>query len=114
MNPINVDSSWMMPITKYLEEGTLLTDPVEARKLRVRSTRFVLIQGILYKKGFSLPYLRFLDKPEAEYVMREVHERICGNHLGAHSLVHKLVRAGYYWPMMQKDAISYTRACDKC
>uniref|UniRef100_A0A2N9GAF1 Integrase zinc-binding domain-containing protein n=1 Tax=Fagus sylvatica TaxID=28930 RepID=A0A2N9GAF1_FAGSY len=29
-------------------------------------------------------------------------------------LVHKLVRAGYYWPTMQKDAISYTRACDKC
>jgi hypothetical protein len=43
MNPINVDNSWMTPITKYLEEGTLLTNPVEARKLRVRSTRFVLI-----------------------------------------------------------------------
>jgi hypothetical protein len=68
----------------------------------------------LYKRGFSLPYLHCLDKPEAEYVMREVHEGICGNHSGARSLVHKLVRAGYYWPMMQKDAISYTRACDKC
>ena len=32
-----------------------------------------------------------LDKAEAEYVMRKVHEGICGNHLGAHSLVHKLV-----------------------
>ena len=46
--------------------------------------------------------------------MREVHEGICGNHSGAHSLVHKLVRAGYYWPTMQKDATSYTRACEKC
>ena len=46
--------------------------------------------------------------------MREVHEGIYGNHSGARSLVHKLVRAGYYWPTMQKDAISYTRACDKC
>ena len=43
MNPINVNDSWMMPITKYLEEGTLPTNPVEARKLKVRSTRFVLI-----------------------------------------------------------------------
>ncbi len=104
----------MTPITKYLEEGTLPTDVVEARKLKVRSTRFVLIQGILYKRGFSLSYLCCLDKPEAEYVIKEVHEGICGNHSGARSLVHKLVRAGYYWPMMQKDTISYTRACDKC
>uniref|UniRef100_A0A2N9GYK5 Reverse transcriptase domain-containing protein n=1 Tax=Fagus sylvatica TaxID=28930 RepID=A0A2N9GYK5_FAGSY len=53
-------------------------------------------------------------KAEADYVMREVHEGICGNHSGARSLVHKLVRAGYYWPTMQKDAVSYVRACDKC
>ena len=104
----------MTPITKFLEEGTLPTVLVEARKLKVRAARFVLIQGILYKRGFSLPHLRCLDKPEAEYVMREVHEGICGNHSGARSLVHKLVRAGYYWSTMQKDAISYTHACDKC
>ncbi len=46
--------------------------------------------------------------------MREVHKGICGNHSGARSLVSKLVRAGYYWPTMQKDALSYTRTCDRC
>ena len=51
---------------------------------------------------------------EADYVIREVHEGICGNHSGSRSLVHKLVRAGYYWPTMQKDAEAYVRACDKC
>ena len=82
MNPIDVNNSWMTPITKYLEEGTLPTNLVEARKLKVRSARFILIQGILYKRGFSLLYLRCLDKPKAEYVMREVHEGVCGNHSG--------------------------------
>jgi hypothetical protein len=114
MSPIDVSNSWMTPITECLEEGTLPTDPVEARKLKVCSARFVLIHGVLYKRGFSFPYLHCLDKPEAEYVMREVHEGICGNHSRARSLVHKLVRAGYYWPTMQKDATSYTRVCDKC
>uniref|UniRef100_A0A2N9FW18 Uncharacterized protein n=1 Tax=Fagus sylvatica TaxID=28930 RepID=A0A2N9FW18_FAGSY len=114
LSPINVSDSWMTPIINYLEDETLPTDPVEARKLKVRCTRFALIQGILYKRSFSLPYLRCLDKAEADYVMREVHEGICGNHSGARSLVHKLVRAGYYWPTMQKDAVSYVRACDKC
>ena len=37
---------------------------------------------------------------EADYVMREVHEGICGNHLGSRLLVHKLIRAGYYWLTM--------------
>uniref|UniRef100_A0A2N9GWC8 Uncharacterized protein n=1 Tax=Fagus sylvatica TaxID=28930 RepID=A0A2N9GWC8_FAGSY len=114
LSPINVSNSWMTPIINYLEDETLPTDPVEARKLKVRCTRFALIQGILYKRGFSLPYLRCLDKAEADYVMREVHEGICGNHSGARSLVHKLIRAGYYWPTMQKDVVSYVRACDKC
>ena len=114
VNPIDISNSWMTPITNYLKEETLPSDPVEARKLKIRSIRFVLIQDVLYKRGFSLPYLRCLDKVEAEYVMREIHEGICGNHSRACSLVHKLVRAGYYWPTMQKDAISYTRACDRC
>uniref|UniRef100_A0A2N9GKA7 Integrase catalytic domain-containing protein n=1 Tax=Fagus sylvatica TaxID=28930 RepID=A0A2N9GKA7_FAGSY len=114
MSPVDVSNSWMTPIVNYLEDETFPLDPVETRKLKIRSARFTLMQGVLYKRGFSLTYLRCLDKAEANYVMREVHEGICGNHSGAHSLVHKLVRAGYYWPTMQKDAISYTRACDKC
>ena len=66
-----------------------------------------MIKDVLYKRGFSRPYLRCLGTEEADYIIREVHEGICGNHLGSRSLVHKLVRAGYYWPTMQKDA-------DKC
>ena len=51
---------------------------------------------VLYKRGLSHPYLRYLILEEADYVMREVHEGICGNYLGARSLVHKLMQAGYY------------------
>ena len=96
VSPIDVSNSWITLITNYLEERTLPSDPFKARKLNARSARFALIQRILYKRSFSLPYLRCLDKTEAEYVMREVHEGICGNHSRARSLVHKLVRVGYY------------------
>ena len=44
--------------------------------------------------------------------MREVHEGIYGNHSGLRSLVHKLVRVGYYWPTMQKDAKAYVKTYD--
>ena len=85
-----------------------------ARKLKVQAVRFVLIKDVLYKRGFSCPHLRCLIPDEADCVMQTVHEEVCGNHSKSRSLVHKLIRAGYYWPTMQKDAIAYVKACDKC
>ena len=94
--------------------GVLPNGKKAARKLKVQATRFVLIKDVLYKRGFSRPYLRCLGNEEADYVMREVHEGICENHSRSRSLVHKLVRAEYYWPTMQKDAEAYVKTCDKC
>lgn len=51
-----------------------------------------------------MPNLRCLSADEADYVMREVHEGICENHSERRTVVHKLVRAGYYWPTMQNDS----------
>ena len=98
----------------YLKTGMLPDGNDAARKLKVQASQFVLIKDVLYKRGFSRPYLRCLCHKEADYVIREVHEGICGNHSGARSLVHKLIRAGYYWLTMMKDAQTYVKACDKC
>jgi hypothetical protein len=114
LNPIDVETSWMTPIISYLQGGILPNDRHEARRLKVRASRFVILQGILYKKGFSLPYLRCLTLAEAEYVLKEIHERICGNHSRACSLLKKIIRAGYYWPSIQMDANSFVQRCDKC
>ena len=73
-----------------------------------------MIKDVLYKRGFSCPYLRYLSPEEADYVMREVYEGIYGNNSRSQSLVHKLIRAGYYCLTMQKDAQAYVKAYDKC
>ena len=93
---IDVEEDWTTPLKEYLQSGSLPDEKDAARRLKVRASRFVLIKDALYKRGFSRPYLRCLSHGEAEYVMREVHEGICGNHSRARSLVHKLIRAGYY------------------
>ena len=111
---IGSESNWTTTITSYLKDGVLPDEKEAPRKLKVRVTRFVMIKDVLYKRSFSRPYLRCLGNEEAGYVLREVHEGICRNHLGSRSLVHKLVRAGYYWPTMQKDAEAYVKACNKC
>uniref|UniRef100_A0A2N9ERL6 Reverse transcriptase n=1 Tax=Fagus sylvatica TaxID=28930 RepID=A0A2N9ERL6_FAGSY len=114
VNSITINTTWMLPIIRYLKEGTLLADKTEAHKLRIRASRFQLLRGILYKMGFSRPHLRCLSPEEANYVIREVHEGVCGNHSGARSLAHKLTRAGYYWSFLLHDATQYVKACDKC
>ena len=86
----------MIPIVGYLKEGKLLQGRDEARKLRIKSTKYILMDDVLYKRGFSQPYLRCFAPNEANYVLREVHKGACGNHSGARLLVHKVIRVGYY------------------
>ena len=97
---IGSENNWTISLISYLKNGMLPNSKEATRKLKVWATRFVLIKDILYKRGFSRLYLRCLSSEEANYIMREVHEGICGNHSGSWSLVHKLVRVGYYWPTM--------------
>ena len=93
---IGSESNWTASLVSYLKNRVLPDGKEAARKLKVQATRFVLIREVLYKRGFSHPYLRCLGTEEADYVMREVHEGICGNYSGSRSLVHKLMQAGYY------------------
>ena len=61
-------------------------DPKEASKLRSRSARFTIHQGTLYKRGFFTPILKCIAREDTNYVLREVHEGVCGNHIGARAL----------------------------
>ena len=104
----------MTPIVLYLKDGKLPEGKDEAWKLRVRAARYVFMDEVLYKRGFSQPYLRCLAPDEANYVLREVHEGVYGNHSGAKYLIHKVICAGYYWPIVQADAKAYVKVCDQC
>ena len=95
---IGGEENWMTPIVGYLKEGKLPQGRDEARKLKIKLVKYILMDDVLYKRGFSQPYLRCLAPDEANYVLREVHEGAYGNHSGAKSLVHKVIRAGNYWP----------------
>ena len=57
-------------------------EPKQAHKIPVQAARFTLIEGHLYKRSFSGPYLRCLNHSEALYVLAELHKGVCGNHSG--------------------------------
>ena len=93
----------MDPIWDYLIDGLLPDDPKEASKVRTRSSMFTIHKGSLYKRGFFTPILKCVAGKDAVYVLREVHEGVCGNHIGTRTLVGKVLRQGYYWPTMLRD-----------
>ena len=89
ISPVMSEPSWMDPTWDYLMEGLLPNDPNEASKLRSRSSRFTIHRGTLYKRGFFTPILKCIAREDANYVLREVHEGVCGNHIRARALVGK-------------------------
>ncbi|GKU98082.1 hypothetical protein SLEP1_g11132 [Rubroshorea leprosula] len=106
--------SWTDSIVSFLRDGIVPKDRQEAMKLRKKASRYTLVDGVLYKRSFSLPLLWCLNPYEAEYALRDVHEGVCGSHVGARTLAHKVLRQGYYWPNMHKDATYFVQKCPKC
>ena len=90
----------MTPIISVFQGGHLPQDIEEARKIRKKVAMFTILNDTLYKKGFSMPYLKCVDEEEAKYVLKEIHEGVCGDHAGPKSIVSKVIRTGFFWPTM--------------
>ncbi|RDX98991.1 hypothetical protein CR513_18019, partial [Mucuna pruriens] len=104
----------MTPILDYLQERTGPEDPEKALKTAKEAAKYTILGQQLYRRGFSFPLLRCLDEEDSSYVLKEVHEGICGTHIGGRALASKVARAGYYWPTLKRDCMDYVKKCDKC
>ncbi|KAI5337268.1 hypothetical protein L3X38_016537 [Prunus dulcis] len=111
---VRYEDTWMSPIYLYLTNGTLPEDKAQARKLRYRSARYTVINDVLYKRGYTTPYLKCPTAEQGEYILREIHSGVCGDHSGSRSLAYKVFRQGYFWPTMHQDANTLVKRCDKC
>ena len=89
-------NSWMTLIVSFLQDGHLPQNVEEAKKIKKRADRFTILNDALYKRGFSMPYLKCVDEEEAEYILEEIHEGICRDHVGPRSLVSKVIQTGYF------------------
>nr|XP_009791611.1 PREDICTED: uncharacterized protein LOC104238828 [Nicotiana sylvestris] len=98
----------------YLKTGKLPSNPKESRALRIKVARFSLPEDTLYRRTFDGPLAICLGPGDTEYIFRKVHEGTCGNHSGVESLVRKIIRVGYYWIDMEKDARDFVQKCDGC
>ena len=76
------NDDWRVKIADYLRNPSRKV----TRKLRHKSTKYVLLDDQLYYKIVDGVLLKSLNQEEAKVLMGEVHEKICG----AHKSVYKM------------------------
>ncbi|XP_065033836.1 uncharacterized protein LOC135666192 [Musa acuminata AAA Group] len=109
MAPGGAPTTWVQELLRFKRDGTLPLDEVAARRLRRTHAWYAEESGRLYKRSFTHPLLRCLEPDEARTVLAETHEGVCGEHIGGRTLAHKILRQGYYWPTMCRDAKAYVQ-----
>ena len=102
---VDLGPSWMDPIIAYLRDDRLPKDKNEAHKIRLKAARFWLSHDSkLYRKSYTGPYLQCIHPSKVEDFLYEIHEGVCGSHIGRRSLAYRAISQGYGWPYIQKDA----------
>jgi len=108
------EESWMTPLRSYLADNKLPEDVNEVRKIKKNSSRYTLIDDHLFRYGFSRPLMICVGRREAFRLMTELHEGICGSHVGGRALMLRIVQGGFFWPTMKNDCIEYVRKYESC
>jgi len=76
--------------------------------------RYTLVYGILFRHGFTQPILTCVNGDECTRIMAELHEGICGSHMGGRSLASKVIRVGFLWQTVREDCVRYAQCCKQC
>lgn len=79
----------MTPIELYLDKGMLRTSNLEARKVCATNACYILIDGVLYWRGYLSPLLCYVDAKECNYLLQEIHEGIYETHEAGQYIAHK-------------------------
>ncbi|PKA59306.1 hypothetical protein AXF42_Ash001400 [Apostasia shenzhenica] len=103
--------SWMDKISRFLREGELPSDSHQARKLRVKAARFILLQGQLFRRCYSWPLAKCVREEDTKTILERIHACECGTHAAGRNLALQILRQGYYWPCLHKDAKDFSKRC---
>jgi hypothetical protein len=64
--------------------------------MEARARNYTIIEENLYKKGVVQPLLKCISQDEGKELQREIHEGMCGSHIGPRALSAKALRQGFY------------------
>eukprot|EP00253_Pinus_taeda_P013099 PITA_13099 len=67
---------------------------------------------IVDRPGLDQEIQRCIREDEIYDILKACHDGPCGGHFADKRTTHKVLRMGYYWPSLSKDAKKYVRHCD--
>ncbi|GJZ21368.1 hypothetical protein Tco_0558407 [Tanacetum coccineum] len=86
--------NWMIPIFEYLLSGLLWEDQKEARKIIIKALH--------------------TSHSQSDNIIKEVHKGSCRFNMKSRSLVVRIMKQGYYWSMMHRDAAKIIEDYTQC
>lgn len=55
-----------------------------------------------------------MSEVEVPSIIVACHDSACGGHFSRQLIGQKILNAGYFWPILFKDAYAYVKRCDAC
>lgn len=86
-----VRDNWTTPIKAYLQDGTLLPEKQEARKLICKASEYIPEHGELYLSSYLQPLIRCVWLAKANYIIKELHEGACISYAGPKAISKKIL-----------------------
>jgi len=79
---VDIDETWITFYRRYLADGLLPQEPTEAKIVKKNAGRYTLVDGKLFRHGYTHPILSCVSGEQCTCIMDELHEGICGSHTG--------------------------------
>ena len=73
-----------------------------------------MINNVLFRKNADGALLHCLKKEESDSVLTQLRDGPAGGQFGGDTTTHKVLRVGYFWRTLFKDAHSFVRRCQDC
>jgi hypothetical protein len=94
-------------------------DPHQRRRLCLEASKYIILGDSLFRRSVDGLLLRCVNDEEAHKLLHEVHGSSTsvihiGGHFSAKATAFKIIRNGYYWPLIFHDSYKFARSCDKC
>lgn len=109
-------SSWYTDVANYLAvwkvRKHLMTREI---KLIVQCNAwFSWICGYLFHTGADMCICSCICEHEIHDILKACHDEPCGGNFADRRIGHKVLKMGYCWPTIFKDAKKYAQACNSC
>lgn len=108
--------SWYVDIVFFLRTMGFKEGKTDSQKITIRlqSEKYILIKDDLYWKNKDGILLFCLDPYQSKKIFSQMHRGVCGGHFSVKTNAHKILRVGYFWPIVFKDSYDFVRKCEEC